>query len=270
MVTLNAREGHDAEVRRDGVERLATATRAFADAVAETAVDRTTLDEVTGALELMTHRLRVETDDDGYSGLLVMPVDPVRPETYMPLNPIVGRCSPTRPDVELRFADGEIVGTATFTRRFVGPAGHAHGGISAMVADQLVAASPMAIGVRTVTKSLTSATCAPCRSTRRSSCGGCAPPTASSSTPGSRSRARGEVAVEGSAVLVPYENLPSAPASPATARSRAVGRDAEGRLGRLRLGRVEAGRVVDADEHVLVHAVADLAGVESRTGTGSR
>ena len=73
----------------------------------------------------------------------------------MPLNPIIGNCNPSRPDVEVRIADGEVVGTATFTRRFVGPAGHAHGGISAMLADQLVAAAPMAIGVRTVTKSLT-------------------------------------------------------------------------------------------------------------------
>src|SRR5689334_24573461 len=155
MVTLNAREGHDAEVRRDGVERLAAAARAFADAVAVTAVDRTTVDEVTGALELLTHRLSVETDADGYSGLLVLPVDPERPETYMPLNPIIGHCSPSRPEVEIRVGDGEVVGHATFTRRFVGPAGHAHGGISAMLADQLVAASPMALGVSTVTKSLT-------------------------------------------------------------------------------------------------------------------
>src|SRR3954466_7990258 len=155
MVTLEAREGHDAEVRRDGAERLAAATRALADAIAVTAVDRATLDEGSGAIELLPARLSVETDADGYSGLLVLPVDPVRPETFMPLNPIVGRCNPTRPDVEVHLADGEIVGTATFSRRFVGPAGHAHGGISAMVADQLVAAAPMAIGVRTVTKSLT-------------------------------------------------------------------------------------------------------------------
>ena len=59
MVTLEAREGHDAEVRRDGVERLAAATRALADAVAVTAVDRATLDEVSGALELLTQRPRV-------------------------------------------------------------------------------------------------------------------------------------------------------------------------------------------------------------------
>src|SRR5947209_1492966 len=73
----------------------------------------------------------------------------------MPLTPIIGHCSPTRPEVRIRCIDGEVRGTATFTRRFVGPPGHAHGGISAMLADQLVAASPMALGLKTVTKSLT-------------------------------------------------------------------------------------------------------------------
>ena len=75
MVNLKAREGHEAQVRRDGVEQLAAAVRDLADAAAETAVDRATLDEVTGALQLLTQRLRVETDDDAYSGLVVKPVD---------------------------------------------------------------------------------------------------------------------------------------------------------------------------------------------------
>jgi acyl-coenzyme A thioesterase PaaI-like protein len=154
MMNLRAREGHDAQVRRDGTERLARAVRDLADAVAETGVDRTTLDEVTGALELLTHRLRTETDDDAYSGLVIKPVDYSVPEGPMPLNPIVGACSPVRPDVQLRFADGEVTGRAMFTKRFVGPPGFAHGGISAMLADQIVACTGGAVGRRTITKSL--------------------------------------------------------------------------------------------------------------------
>ena len=122
--------------------------------MAETGVDRATLDEVTGALQLLTRRLRTEIDDDAYSGLVIKPVDYSIPEGPMPLNPIIGACSPVRPDVRLHLADGEIAGTATFTKRFVGPPGYAHGGISAMLADQIVAASPMAVGVRGITRSL--------------------------------------------------------------------------------------------------------------------
>src|SRR5262249_38658021 len=151
---LRAREGPAAEVRRDAVERLATATRALGDAVATTALDVASLDEITGAIEALAERLAAETEDDAYSGVLVLPVDESRPETLMPLNPIVGRCSPVRPDVEMRCVNGEVRGAASFTRRFVGPPGHAHGGISAMLADQLVSVAPMAVGVHTVTKSL--------------------------------------------------------------------------------------------------------------------
>jgi uncharacterized protein (TIGR00369 family) len=207
MVTLNARKGHDAEVRRDGVERLAAATRALADAVAVTAVDRATIDEVTSTLELLTHRLTVETDDDGYSGLLVLPVDPTRPETFMPLNPIIGGCSPVRPDVEVRIADGEVVGTATFTRRFVGPAGHAHGGISAMLADQLVAAAPMAIGVHTVTKSLTIRYLRALPLDEEVELWGLCQPAGDQFKARFEVRAGGQIAVAGTAVLVPYKNL---------------------------------------------------------------
>ena len=75
-------------------------------------------------------------------------------------------------------------------------------------------------------------------------------------------RARGEIAVAGTGVLVPYKNLAKRAGITRHGRNRRPGpkRRSEG-LGRLRLGRVEPGGVVDADEHVLVHAVPDLAGV---------
>jgi acyl-coenzyme A thioesterase PaaI-like protein len=210
MINLQAREGHDAQVRRDGMEKLAAAVRELGDAVAETGVDRTTVDEVTGALQLLTHRLRIEIEDDAYSGLVIKPVDYSVPEGPMPLNPIVGACSPVRPDVELRFADGEIVGRASFTRRFVGPPGFAHGGISAMLADQIVAASPMAIGARTITKSLKLDYLRPLPLDEEVELWGVCEPAADD---GYRARfvirARGKVAVEGTAELVTYEQFAS-------------------------------------------------------------
>ena len=142
------------QIRRDAVERLAASVRALADAVAETGVEPHTLDGITQEIATLTERLAAATDDTPYSGLVWAPGDFSVPEGPMPLNPIIGACSPVRPDVQLRFSDGEIVGHAVFTKRFVGPPGYAHGGISAMLADQIVSASPMAIGVRTITKAL--------------------------------------------------------------------------------------------------------------------
>lgn len=194
-------------MRRDGTEKLALAVRELADAVAETGVDRTTLDEVTGALQLLTHRLRQQTEDDAYSGLVIKPVDYSVPEGPMPLNPIIGPCSPVRPDVELRFADGEIVGRATLTKRFVGPPGFAHGGISAMLADQIVAASPMAIGARTITKSLRLDYLRPLPLNEEVELWGVCEPVGDDFRARFTITARGNVAVEGTADMVHYERL---------------------------------------------------------------
>jgi acyl-coenzyme A thioesterase PaaI-like protein len=207
VVNLKARQGEEAEARRDGVVRLAEATRALADAVAVTGVDRATLDEVTGTLELLTHRLLVETDDDAYSGLVIKPVDYTEPEQPMPLNPIIGRCNPHRPDVHLRFADGAVVGRATFHRRFVGPPGHVHGGISAMVADQLVSVAPMAIGARVATKSLTVRYLRPLPLDEEVELWGVCTPDGENHRARFTITARGKIAVAGSAVLVPFGNF---------------------------------------------------------------
>jgi acyl-coenzyme A thioesterase PaaI-like protein len=140
--------------RRAAMERLAIAARAFGDAMVETDVPPTEVDAVTAVLDGLTERLRCATHDGPYSGLTLLPVDYMVPEDPMPLNPIIGACSPIRPDVEIRIVDGEVQGRACFTKRFVGPPGCTHGGISAMLADQIVAITPMAIGARPITKSL--------------------------------------------------------------------------------------------------------------------
>ena len=207
MANLKAREGHEAEVRREGVERLAAAVRRArrrGDGHRASTGRRWTRSPA--RCELITHRLRTETDDDPYSGLVIKPVDYTIPEGPMPLNPIVGACSPVRPDVRLRFRDGEVVGTRPFTKRFVGPPGFAHGGISAMLADQIVAVSPMAVGVRAITKSLELQYLRPLPLDEESSSGACACRPATAIRARFTIRVRGKVAVEGTAELVSFES----------------------------------------------------------------
>ena len=144
----------DFATRRQATENLAQSIRAFADAAAETAVEPDVLDGVRAQVVELTAQLRAAVHDGAYSGLVEPPVDYSVPEAPMPLNPIIGACNPTRPDVQLRYGDGEVVGTATFTRRFIGPPGFAHGGISAMLADQIVAVTGGTIGRKCVTKAL--------------------------------------------------------------------------------------------------------------------
>jgi acyl-coenzyme A thioesterase PaaI-like protein len=140
--------------RRRATEELAVSIRAMADAAAETAVEPSVLDDVRAQIDEIAARLRAAVHEGAYSGLVEPPVDYSLPENPMPLNPIIGACNPTRPDVQLRYRDGEVVGTATFSRRFTGPPGFTHGGISAMLADQIVAVTGGAIGTRCITKAV--------------------------------------------------------------------------------------------------------------------
>jgi acyl-coenzyme A thioesterase PaaI-like protein len=194
--------------RRRATEQLAVSVRALADAAAETAVEPTVLDDVRAQLELLTAQLRAAVHDGAYSGLVEPPVDFSLPENPMPLNPIIGACNPTRPDVQLRYADGEVVGTATFTRRFTGPPGFTHGGISAMLADQIVAVTGGAVGTRCITKALHVRFRRPLPLDEPIELWGvCDLSDETNITARYTMTAGGEVAVEGTAELVPFTRL---------------------------------------------------------------
>ena len=195
------------EIRRSAVERLAAAVRALADAAAETGVDPESLDDITTEVAALTQRLAAITNDSPYSGLTWAPGDFSVPEGPMPLNPIIGACSPVRPDVELRFADGEIAGHAVFTKRFIGPPGYAHGGISAMLGDQIVSVSGQAIGARTITKSLHVRYRRPLPLDEELALWGVCEPDGDSFQARFTITARNEIAVEGTGELVPFERL---------------------------------------------------------------
>jgi acyl-coenzyme A thioesterase PaaI-like protein len=194
--------------RRRATEQLAVSVRALADAAAETAVEPTVLDDVRAQLEVLTAQLRAAVHDGAYSGLVEPPVDFSLPENPMPLNPIIGACNPTRPDVQLRYADGEVVGTATFTRRFTGPPGFTHGGISAMLADQIVAVTGGAVGTRCITKALHVRFRRPLPLDEPIELWGvCDLSDETNITARYTMTAGGEVAVEGTAELVPFTRL---------------------------------------------------------------
>jgi acyl-coenzyme A thioesterase PaaI-like protein len=193
--------------RRRATEELAVSIRAMADAAAETAVEPSVLDDVRAQIDDVTARLRAAVDERPYSGLVEQP-DYSVPEGPMPLNPIIGACNPTRPDVQLRYADGEVVGAATFTRRFTGPPGFTHGGISAMLADQIVAVTGGAVGTRCITKALHVRFRRPLPLDEPVELWGvCDMTDEDNITARYTITARDEVAVEGTAELVPFAHL---------------------------------------------------------------
>ena len=133
----------DGERRADGEQRvspararLAEATRHLLDAVvsADTVADDT-LDDASAAIEAATATiaaLAVTSSDAG--------ARPPRGFTeYLARNRLIGLAHPLSPAGAWRFADGVLEVRATFGDVHEGPEGFVHGGIVALVFDELLA-----------------------------------------------------------------------------------------------------------------------------------
>lgn len=202
------RDPQPAEDRRSAVRDLAVSVRALADAAAQTAVDPAIVRDVAATVRDLTARLAAAIDPEPFSGLRSDPPDSSVPSRLMPINPIIGDCNPGRPDVEVRYEAGEVHGRANLSKRFTGPPGFAHGGITAMLADQIVAVTPGAAGLRGgITKSLA------IRYRRAVPIGeeialwGVCTPDGDDMAARFTIRSRDVVAVEGTAVIVPYQRM---------------------------------------------------------------
>jgi len=148
-VTADATEG----ARREALASLAEATRRLSDAVATTAVPPEVLKEAERDVRIAVEALDAAHSDDRYSGLMDR-VDYGDASRTLPLSPIIGAYSPVRPEVEIWVADGRVHGRAVLARKHVGPPGCAHGGIGALIADQLIAIVPWTLELSAITKSL--------------------------------------------------------------------------------------------------------------------
>jgi hypothetical protein len=69
-------------------------------------------------------------------------------------NPVTGRGSALAPPLHIEVADGGVVGTCTLGLAFEGPPAFAHGGVSAMLLDQLLGYAASAAGHPGMTVSL--------------------------------------------------------------------------------------------------------------------
>ena len=63
-----------------------------------------------------------------------------------PFNPVVGRGNPFAPPMQVEVVDGVAIGTCTLDRRHEGPFTFAHGGVSAMLLDQIMGHAAAAAG----------------------------------------------------------------------------------------------------------------------------
>jgi acyl-coenzyme A thioesterase PaaI-like protein len=143
----------DEQARRSALLTLAEATRRLCDVVATTAVAPPVLAAAEADVRRAVLALDAIHSDDRYSGLMDG-VDFSDASRTLPLSPIIGAYSPVRPEVELWLEDGRVLGRAVLERKHVGPPHSAHGGVGALMADQLMALVPWALQLSSITKTL--------------------------------------------------------------------------------------------------------------------
>ena len=78
-----------------------------------------------------------------------------RPSRFFPWSPVVGPLNPLAPPVELTFDGTRMHGTTRLAAPYNGPPGMVHGGIIALVFDELLGATNVCLGLGGFTGTLT-------------------------------------------------------------------------------------------------------------------
>ncbi len=82
--------------------------------------------------------------------------DPVgEPQDFFPTSPVIGFANPAAPPVVVEAVDGGLVGTAWFDYQYEGPPTCVHGGVIAMVFDEMLGAANILAGSPGMTGTLT-------------------------------------------------------------------------------------------------------------------
>ncbi len=82
--------------------------------------------------------------------------DPVgHPQDFFPTSPVIGFANPVAPPVVVEAVDGELIGTAWFDYQYEGPPTCVHGGVIAMVFDEMLGAANILAGNPGMTGTLT-------------------------------------------------------------------------------------------------------------------
>ncbi|GAB2758911.1 PaaI family thioesterase [Salinifilum aidingensis] len=118
--------------RHEAVRVLGEALRELNTAAVSTEVTEAELRAVAEDVREHTARLRARTRDPGQRGSAE---DGERPRAF---NPAVGPGNPFAPPLRVEIVDGRAVGRCTLGPMHEGPPGYAHGGVSALLLDQVL------------------------------------------------------------------------------------------------------------------------------------
>lgn len=145
-----AEQGAALAERREAVAELGDALRVLASNAIGTEVPVDVLDRVArDARALATVLAQQQRRPEEPAS-----VDDLR-RGQRPYNPVVGAGNPVAPPMRIEIVDGAAIGRCTLDWRYEGPLGYAHGGISALLLDQIMGYAAAAAGHPGVTGRLT-------------------------------------------------------------------------------------------------------------------
>lgn len=132
----------------------AAAVRRITTTLVGSPIDDDELDEAVRLLESVAERLEAVAGPGRRSR---RPPDPSgEPQDFFPTSPVVGFANPISPPVKVELAaGGGLRGTAYFDYQYEGPPTCVHGGVIAMVFDELLGATNIAAGCPGMTGTLT-------------------------------------------------------------------------------------------------------------------
>jgi len=132
---------------------LAAAVRRVITAMVAANVPDEETRALTGVVESVADRLEGRAGPGRRPRTQPDPTGP--PQEFFPTSPAIGFANPVAPPVLVEAADGGLVGSAFFDYAYEGPPGCVHGGVIALVFDELLGATSIATGQPGMTGTLT-------------------------------------------------------------------------------------------------------------------
>ncbi len=133
--------------RRRAVRDLGAAMRELTETAVSTEVDTSTLLDVAGQVRALVEPLAAARRERGEPAA----VDEGRRRMY---NPAVGPGHPFAPPMRVEIVDGAAIGSCTLGLAHEGPPSYSHGGVSAMLLDQILGHAHAARGTPGMTVKL--------------------------------------------------------------------------------------------------------------------
>lgn len=143
-------------------EALVDATRALVDALRMADAPGDVLEQATALVRDAAELLRPYDVDavPGQNALRAAYPDRDQftsgdPARFFPYSPVVGPLNPIAPPVVFRFDGERLTGSGTLRAPYTGPPGTVHGGVVALVLDELLGATNACLGLGAYTGTLT-------------------------------------------------------------------------------------------------------------------